>query len=228
MDTFKVAVDAVVFGYSENNLQVLLIKRGIEPFLNSWALPGGFVRGTETFEEAVIRELDEEAGIRDVYLEQLYSFSEVDRDPRGRVISISHYCLVSPESHNIQASTDAESVAWFPIKELPSLAFDHKKIIDVAYTRLKNKIVYQPIGFELMPKVFTFKQLRTLYEVILDKKLHRVNFQKKMKSLNFLNEVGAKSQDPKALKFFEFDEIKYNQLKENGLYFEIKSNLKNN
>src|ERR1700761_8786816 len=145
LQNIKVAVDAVVFGYtSREGLSVLLIKRNIEPFRNSWALPGGLVGDNETLEEAVQRELKEETGVSINYLEQLYSFGQPTRDPRNRVISITYYGLVKPDVFEIKADTDAADVNWFNIKKLPTLAFDHTEIINAAHERLKNKILYEP------------------------------------------------------------------------------------
>jgi len=221
----KVAVDAVVFGYtSRDGLQVLLIKRNIKPFKNVWALPGGLVGNEESLEEAIYRELKEEAGVSINYLEQLYSFGKPDRDPRNRVISITYYGLVKPDAFQIQAATDACDVAWFNIKTLPTLAFDHQDIITVAHNRLKSKITYQPLGFELLEERFPFSELEKLYMVVLDRAIDRRNFKKKVTSFGFLEETSEKQ----ALKgagrpgnLFRFNETKYFQLVQDGINFEI-------
>jgi 8-oxo-dGTP diphosphatase len=220
MSELKLAVDAVVFGYNDAGLHVLLIKRGIEPFKDIWAIPGGFAQVDETLEETVKRELNEEAGITNVFLEQLYTFSDISRDPRGRVISAAYYCLVSPKEHRIKASTDAKDVAWFPIKELPELAFDHKDIIKVAFERLKGKIKYQPVGFELMPNKFTIKELRLLYETIWERPLERSNFQKRIKTLDLVKEV-ASGDHKNSTKIFSFNKKVYKKFNKDGFYFEI-------
>src|SRR5437660_12791674 len=147
-------VDCVVFGFDEGELKVLLIERALEPFKGKWALPGGFVRVDETLDEAARRELEEEAGLRNVFLEQLYTFGAVDRDPRERVVSVAYYALVKLADHRIHAATDASDAAWFTVSEAKSLAFDHERILAVALERLKNKVRYQPIGFELLPPQF--------------------------------------------------------------------------
>jgi 8-oxo-dGTP diphosphatase len=165
--SIKVSVDAVVFGYDPEEglpagkagVSILLITRKYEPFQKFWALPGGLVKEEESLEEAVRRELKEEAGIDVTYLEQLYSFGKPDRDPRNRVISVTYYGLVRPKDFQISAQTDAEDVAWFNIKKLPRLAFDHKHIVDTAIKRLRGKIAYEPIGFELLDKKFPFSDL---------------------------------------------------------------------
>ena len=144
-----VTVDCVVFGFDEGELKVMLIRRGGPPFKGRWALPGGFVDLDESVDEAARRELREETGIERVFLEQLYTFGAVDRDPRERVISVAYYALVKLSDHRIQAATDAAAAAWFCISDLPPLAFDHEGIFEMALARLKGKILYEPIGFEL-------------------------------------------------------------------------------
>jgi 8-oxo-dGTP diphosphatase len=159
MQNIKVAVDAVVFGYtSKEGLSVLLIKRNIKPFKDSWALPGGLVGDDESLEEAIQRELKEETGLNINYLEQLYSFGKPGRDPRNRVISITYYGLVKPDAFELHADTDAADVAWFNIKKLPQLAFDHKEILSAAHERLKNKMLYQPVGAGRPGNLFRFNE----------------------------------------------------------------------
>src|SRR5437773_5770988 len=160
-------VDCVVFGFDEAELKVLLIQRGLEPFKGKWALPGGFVRVAETLDQAARRELVEEAGLKNVFLEQLYTFGGVDRDPRERVVSGAYYALVKLAAHDTRAATDAADARWFPISKVPKLAFDHAEILNTALARLKGKVRYQPIGFELLPPKFTLSQLQHLYEAAL-------------------------------------------------------------
>src|SRR5436309_9622995 len=160
-------VDCVVFGFDEGELKILLIERGLEPFKGRWALPGGFVRVDETLEEAARRELAEEAGLRNVFLEQLYTFGSLHRDPRERVVSVAYYALVKLSDHRAKAATDAADAEWFAISKVPKLAFDHANILKTAIERLKNKVRYQPIGFELLPAKFTLSQLQHLYEAVL-------------------------------------------------------------
>src|SRR6266853_3226791 len=159
-------VDCVVFGLDESELKVLLIERALEPFKGKWALPGGFVRVDETLDEAARRELEEEAGLRNVFLEQLYTFGEVERDPRERVVSVAYYSLVKLSEHEAKAATDAANARWFPVSGVPRLAFDHAEILATALARLKAKVRYQPIGFELLPPKFTLSQLQHLYEAV--------------------------------------------------------------
>ena len=148
----SLAVDAVVFGYSreQKSLSILLIERGIEPFKGQWALPGGFVRDGESLERAVTRELEQEAGVRMNYLEQLYTFGSPDRDPRYRVVSVAYFGLVKPDHYKLHAASDAADAQWFEIHNLPPLAFDHATVLETAITRLKGKVTYEPLGFELL------------------------------------------------------------------------------
>ncbi|MBT1695681.1 NUDIX hydrolase [Fulvivirgaceae bacterium PWU4] len=220
----KVSVDAVVFGYDqESGVSVLLIKRRNEPFQKMWALPGGLVLNGESLDEAVNRELREEAGIDVNYLEQLYTFGSPERDPRNHAISISYFGLVRPQDFQLAAHTDAEDVAWFNIKKLPKLAFDHKKIIDAAIKRLRGKITYEPVGFELLDKEFPFSDLEKLYQTLLDHEIDRRNFKKKIIGLGILEELDETIQrkSGRPARLFKFNKKKYFELKEKGYNFDI-------
>lgn len=219
-----VTVDCVIFGLDEQTtLKVMLIRRNLPPFKGEWALPGGFVRMGESLEEAALRELEEETGIREVFLEQLYSFGEITRDPRDRVITIAYYALVNLVEYPIAASTDAEDATWFPIDQLPTLAFDHQRIFQVALRRLQGKLRYEPIGFELLPKKFTLSQLQKLYETVLGQVLDKRNFRKKILKMGLLIELDEKQQDVahRAARLYQFNEEKYQQLKQQGFNFEL-------
>ena len=219
-------VDCVVFGYDAKSreLKVLLIQRKNEPFQNHWALPGGFVDIDETLETAATRELKEETGAENIFLEQLYTFGSPKRDPRGRVISVAYYALISPDSIQTKAADDAKAVAWFDTKKLPALAFDHQEILNVGLERLKAKLRYQPIGFELLPHKFPFSALQKLYENILDTKLEKRNFRKKMLKMGILNELEEYEQNVsyRAGRLYAFDETKYKALLENNKDFKLK------
>ena len=220
----KVAVDAIVFGYSHNLLNVLLIKQKFGALKNHWALVGGFVKNGEPLIAAVHRELQEEAGITVSYLEQLYTFGDdINRDQRFRVISIAYFGLVDSSKLSLKADTDAEDAKWFPKNELPPLAFDHSFILETAYSRLQSKLTYQPIGFDLLPKEFLFSDLENLYCTILGKEIDRRNFRKKILSFDILEETtkyAAKRQGRPA-KLFRFNKLKYSKLSKEGFLFEI-------
>jgi 8-oxo-dGTP diphosphatase len=216
-------VDCVVFGLDEGDLKVLLIQRALEPFRGRWALPGGFVRMNESLEQAALRELREETGLGDVYLEQLYTFGQVDRDPRGRTVSVAYYALVALGGRPIAAATDASNVAWFAVRELPSLSFDHDRILETAVLRLQGKVRYQPIGFELLPEKFTLSQLQHLYETILERTLDKRNFRKKILGMDVLKETDEIETDVahRAARLYRFDEARYRKLVKKGFNFEI-------
>ncbi|MCA9006664.1 MULTISPECIES: NUDIX hydrolase [Gimesia] len=216
-------VDCVVFGLDEADLQVLLIQRDLPPFEGDWALPGGFVRLEESLEEAARRELQEETGIENVFLEQLYTVGTVDRDPRERVVTVAYYALVNLSDHRIQAATDARNAAWFAVDDVPALAFDHPEILEMAHERLRGKVRYQPIGFELLPPKFTLRQIQHLYEVILDRPLDKRNFRKKILSMGILIELDEVETDVahRAARLYKFDHRKYKRLTKQGFHFEI-------
>lgn len=216
-------VDCVVFGFDGGDLKVLLIQRALEPFKGKWALPGGFVHVDETLDDAARRELAEEAGLENVFLEQLFTFGAVKRDPRERVVSMAHYALVKLADHKAKAATDAANAEWFPISKLPKLAFDHAHIVATALARLQGKVRYQPIGFELLPPKFTLSELQHLYETILESGLDKRNFRKKVLGFGLLvplNETQMSGRHRPA-QLFRFDADKYEKLKKRGFNFEL-------
>lgn len=221
----KVAVDVVLFGYEKSILFILLIKQKYGKFQNQWSLPGGFVRNNEGLKNAALRELQEESGIVTNDLEQLYTFGDdVQRDHRYQVISVSYFGTVVPSKMKLIASTDAIDARWFAIDSIPELAYDHNQIINTAYKRLQSKLNYQPIGFELLEEKFPFSDLENLYMTILQKKLDRRNFRKKILSFNFLeetNEIHRKGSGRPAV-LYKFNQSKYQELLNQGINFEIK------
>ncbi len=188
----SLAVDLVVFGYDQNALSVLLLNRNEAPFQNQWTLPGAFLQLRERFQETCQRILETKLGLQNIYLEQLYSFDDPDRDPRGRVISVTYYALVNPEKYQLTAGTMANDVKWFPLSSLPSLGFDHSQIVQKAVERLQSKILYHPVGFELLDQDFTLPELHHLYECILDTQLDRRNFRRKILDSHIILPTGQK------------------------------------
>lgn len=216
-----VTTDCVIFGYDGKELKVLLIERGIEPFKGCWAFPGGFLNMDEDALAGARRELKEETGLEDAFIEQFHTFSEPGRDPRGRVITIAHYALVKIQE--VEGGDDAAQARWFPIGEVPPLAFDHDRILRMAMSRLKERIHFEPVGFELMPDVFTMPQLQNLYEAILEVHFDRRNFASKMLKLGILEDTGdrpagASSRIPVS---YRFNKEKYNELKAKGFRLEF-------
>jgi 8-oxo-dGTP diphosphatase len=216
-------VDCVVFGLDDGALKVLLIKRQQPPFRHRWALPGGYVEIDESVDAAARRELAEETAVTDVFLEQLYTFGAVDRDPRGRTVSVAYYALINLLDHPVAAASDAEEAAWFELDDVPELAFDHGDILATARERLRGKVRYAPIGFELLPAKFTLTELQTLYETVLERPLDKRNFRKKILSMGLLHDTGELQKDVahRAARLYRFDRGKYDQLSTQGFSFAI-------
>ena len=188
-------VDVVIYTIQGNDLKVLLIQRNSDPFKDMWAIPGGFVLKGETLSEAAARELAEETGVKDIYLEQLYSFGDPGRDPRGWVVTVSYYALISSDNLKIEADTDAKDVKWFSVYDLPALAFDHDKILSLSLERLRSKLEYANVGFQLLPKKFTLTALQKTYEIILNKSIDKRNFRKKILSHDIVKETDEYKRD---------------------------------
>jgi 8-oxo-dGTP diphosphatase len=184
--THAIAVDVVLFTIQGGTLKVLLVKRQQAPYRRMWALPGGMVAPEESVDDAALRELQEETSIGNVYLEQLYTFGEPQRDPRGRVVSVAYYALVNAQQFELKARQRVTRASWFAVKRLPAVAFDHRRIIDYALERLRNKSNYTTVGFQLLPRSFTLTELQRAYEVILDQRLDKRNFRRKMLQLGIL------------------------------------------
>jgi len=219
----SVTVDCVVFGLDDEDLKVLLIERDRPPFAGTWALPGGFVEPTETLEAAALRELAEETGVSQVFLEQLYTFGEPGRDPRDRVITVAYYGLVRRLDHAPKAASDARSVGWFPASRCPPLAFDHAEIVALARQRLQAKLRYQPVGFELLPRKFTLSQIQRVYEAVLERPLDKRNFRKKLLGTGVLMELDETQRDVahRAARLYRFDRRAYLALVKRGFHFEV-------
>lgn len=183
-----VTVDIVIFTIRDGELKALLVKRNVEPFKDKWALPGGFVRANETLEDAAKRELVEETGVKEEYLEQLYTFGEPKRDPRGRVITVAYMALVNSDEIKLKATTDTSEAEWFSIGKIPALAFDHKKILEYALKRLRWKFEYTAVAFSLLQDKFTISQIQDIYEIVFEKKFDKRNFAKKLHALKILKE----------------------------------------
>jgi 8-oxo-dGTP diphosphatase len=193
----SVTVDVVIFSLHQEDLQVLLIQRKYEPYQGAWAIPGGFVQMDESLEEAARRELLEETAVSNVYLEQLFTFGKPDRDPRTRVITVAYIALVPHDAIQPRAGDDAADAAWFSMNDLPDLAFDHQEIIDYALTRLRYKLEYTTVGFELLPNQFTLTELQQAYELILGETLDKRNFRNKITAAEILEESGKMKQEGK-------------------------------
>lgn len=215
------AVDCVVFAILKDRLNVLLIQRGEEPFRGQWALPGGFVRVDETAETAARRELLEETNLKQAYLEQLYTFTELERDPRERVVSIAYTALVKPT--DVRGGSDADTAAWTSVEKIPKLVFDHGKILSVALERLRAKVRYQPVGFELLPTKFTLGGLQRLYEAILGRSLDPRNFRRTFLKMGILDELSEMETDVahRPSRLYRFNKAQYQKLLKAGFSFEV-------
>jgi 8-oxo-dGTP diphosphatase len=217
----QVTVDLVIFALREGELQVLLIQRGIAPFAGRWALPGGFVLPDESLEDAARRELQEETGVTDVYLEQLYTFGDPHRDPRGRVVTVAYYALLTGEPAPLAAGTDAGAARWMPARKHPPLAFDHERILAYALERLTNKLEYTTVGFQLLPKKFTLGQLQRVYEAVLGRPLDKRNFRRKMALLGVLKPLKEWTQDGprRPAQLYRFSAKRFERLRDKGILF---------
>lgn len=224
---FAVTVDCVVFGLEmaeRRRLEVLLMQRENEPFAGSWALPGGFVGIGENIEAAAIRKLKQKTGLQNVYLEQLYTFGEPERDPRARVVSCAYYALARPHQPSVEPGSLSARAEWFDLTKLPALAFDHSEILHCGLKRLRGKLSYTPIGIELLPEEFTMPDLQTMYEAILGRTLDRRNFRRKILETNLLVELSKLRQQPQGgrpASVYRFDRKRYLALQESGFVLAI-------
>jgi 8-oxo-dGTP diphosphatase len=215
-----VAVDCIIFGFDGDQLKALLIKRGFEPEKGKWSLMGGFIGKSENAEQAAARVLFQLTGMKNIYMEQLSTFTDVKRDSAGRVISIAYFALINIADYSEQLQLEHEA-RWFLLHRIPPLIFDHRKMVMKAKERLQEKVVAHPIGFELLPTKFTLPQLQSLYEAIYDMPLDKRNFTKKMLSLGVLNKLNEKERQSsrKGAFFYVFDSTKYKKLQSNGVKF---------
>lgn len=215
-----VAVDCIIFGFDGRQLQALLIKRGFEPEKGKWSLMGGFVSENESTDDAAIRVLQQLTGMSNIYMEQLYCFSNVERDSAGRVISVAYFALINIGDYSDQLQQDHEA-RWFPMDKIPNLIFDHKEMVATAKERLQQKVANHPIGFELLPEKFTLPQLQNLYEAIYEQPLDKRNFTRKILALGILNKLNEKEKESsrKGAFYFVFDKNKYGKLHQEGVKF---------
>jgi ADP-ribose pyrophosphatase YjhB (NUDIX family) len=219
-----VAVDCIIFGYeiTDRELKLLLIKRGFDPAKGKWSLAGGFVQEGESLDDAASRVLRSLTGISDLYMEQLYTYGDVERDPGARVISNAYFALIG--IHEIDRMKQEKNGAhWRSISDLPDLIFDHRKMVDRALAELVESIKVHPVGFELLPEKFTLVQLQSLYEAIYRKAIDKRNFRKKILSMNLLDKQDDKERETsrKGAYYYRFNEQKYRELTRNGSFFNL-------
>jgi ADP-ribose pyrophosphatase YjhB (NUDIX family) len=220
-DKVLLAVDCIIFGFDEEDLKILLIKRGFEPEKGKWSLVGGFLKQRENLEEAATRILNLYTGLDNIYMEQVSTFSEVERDPAERTISTAYYALINIKEHS-EKLIKHFSAEWFSVSECPKLIFDHDKMMKAAIKKLRTRASTQPIGFELLPRKFTMRQLQKLYEAILDRELDKRNFINRIRSMDFVKKLDEKDMNSsrKGSYLYQFDAEKYN--KEDSASFALR------
>jgi len=218
------SIDCVIFGFEAGELKILLIERNEDPFKDWLALPGSLVNQEESIDDAAERILYELTGIRDLHMQQFHTFGEVHRHPRGRIITVAYYALIRINGQKeLRPITQfARKAFWHPVNELPKLAFDHTEIFQTGFNKIRRRLSYLPIAFELLPEKFTLTQLQGCYEAILNKKLDKRNFRKKMLSYGFLKELSEKQKGVsyRAAKLYKFDRRKYSKIFQNDLSLE--------
>lgn len=221
-DKVLLAVDCIIFGFNNGELKILLVRRNMEPEMGKWSLIGGFMKKAEDLDQAATRVLQNLTGLGDIYMEQLYTYSKVDRDPGQRTISVAYFALIDVASHQFEG-VQLETARWFPLSDAPDLIFDHNKMVAKAVARLRRRALTMPIGFELLPDKFTMRQLQTLYESILDRELDKRNFINKFKSLDVLIRLDEKDMTVarKGAYLYTFDKDKYDRKVEEGFSFKL-------
>ncbi len=221
-DKILLAVDCIIFGFDHDELKILLIKRNFEPEMGKWSLIGGFLKKEESLDEAASRVLHHLTGLHDIYMEQFYAFSKVDRDPKERTISVAYYALINIRAHTPEMIR-VDAAQWFSLKQVPELIFDHGKMVKRAMARLRRRALGKPIGFELLPEKFTMPQLQKLYEAILDAPLDKRNFINKINALQVLIKLDEKdrSSSRKGAFLYQFDKVKYDKMVEEGFNFKL-------
>jgi 8-oxo-dGTP diphosphatase len=219
----SISTDSIIFGLDQGKLKVLLIKRAIEPSVGLWALPGGFVLEQEDLDQSARRTLEGMTGMSKVFMEQVYTFGQVNRFPRRRVVTVAYYALINYTLDNLKAGPDASEIYWFEIGEIPELIFDHRYILDKALAFLRAKVRNEPIGFELLPRKFTLTQLQGLYEAVLGTTFDTRNFRKKLLKMNLLLplEETQTGVAHRAARLYSFNRDTYAKLKERGFTFEL-------
>lgn len=218
------SVDCVIFGFEAGELKILLIERNDEPFEGWLALPGNLVLNNESIEDAAERILHELTGLDDLHMEQFHTFGDLHRHPRGRIITVAYYALIRIDGQKeLKPGHLAKRAFWHTVNDLPKLAFDHTDIFKTGFNKLRRRLSYQPIAYELLPEKFTLTQLQQLYEAILNKKLDKRNFRKKMLSYGFLKELDEKQKNVsfRAAKLYKFDRRKYSKIFQNELGVDV-------
>ncbi|WP_020533856.1 NUDIX hydrolase [Flexithrix dorotheae] len=221
-DRFLIAVDCIIFGFENGELKLLLIKRNFEPAKGKWSLMGGFLSEKETLDNAAKRILDNLTGLSKIYMEQVYGFSQPDRDPGERVISVAYYALIRINEFDNKL-IEEHGAKWISVNEIPNLIFDHNKMVENAFKKLQWSTRYKPIGFELLPEKFTIPELQALYEAIQQKNYDRRNFSKKILSMGFIDRLDEKQKgfSKKGAYYYKFNKQKYDELSEQGFDFKL-------
>lgn len=217
------SIDCLIFGFKKNDLDILLVQHGEGISKGKWALPGGWIKYNESIDDSAHRILKDLTGVSNLFLEQLRAFGDTERYPSKRVITIVYYALVKPEDYKIHPGFTAADAQWFKLSSIPTLPYDHAKILKAGIEHLRHKVRHEPVGFNLLPKKFTLLQLQELYEAILQKKLDKPNFRRKLMKMNLLEQCKEKQTDVshRAANLFRFDKRIYDKLKEKGFTFEL-------